>query len=422
MHNTRRTEKPRWQTEAEMKRGTDRRRVPKWSSLRIVRCSVLLVVFFCQLAATSYGCPSAGFNGKHPLHFYLPPVIPFIPPVYPPVTIRTNSCSLGSGTRIRWRTDGRCGTHFPLANRTPSECDPSSDRPCCSDYGYCGNSPSHCGCLDCIDFRNVIREPGCHFSLAGENGFLESPNFPNQYPPGRDCCYDIARPSPKHCGVRLTVENLDVGRGEEEGFCRRDWVSLPSCVPERGTRICGNSTGQVFQYLFQPGASAIRFVFHAGEVSEGRSGFRIKYQSLTTCTGPYQTQTPPISVIPGTSSAPCYTKITDIRGTVNTPYHPKKYPDNLDCVYEFIRSSQDVCGIRMQSVTFEMDPPLMTIFGGACTDFLHLPSCGFLCGKVNFSWVVSFQPDATSLKFHFHSDETTGHTGFLINFEQVTEC
>ncbi|KAK7083689.1 hypothetical protein SK128_022856, partial [Halocaridina rubra] len=172
------------------------------------------------------------------------------------------------------------------------------------------------------------------------------------------------------------------------------------------------------QYLYQPGSTSIRFVFHASEMPESRKGFRIRYDVLTSCPGPYQTQNPPISPIPGTSGAPCYTRITDTRGTINTPYHPKKYPENLDCVYEFIRTSQDICGVRMATVTFDMDNPLMTIFGGACTDFLHLPSCGFLCGKINFSWVVAFQPGATSLKFHFHSDESQGFLGFLINFEQ----
>ena len=45
--------------------------------------------------------------------------------------------------------------------------------------------------------------------------------------------------------VIILVEKLDVGPGEEDGFCKTDWLSLPSCVPERGTRICGNTTGQI---------------------------------------------------------------------------------------------------------------------------------------------------------------------------------
>nr|XP_027216554.1 uncharacterized protein LOC113809224 [Penaeus vannamei] len=97
---------------------------------------------------------------------------------------------------------------------------------------------------------------------------------------------------------------------------------------------------------------------------------------MTTCPGPYQTQNPPISTIPGTSGAPCYTRITDSRGTINTPYYPKKYPESLDCVYEFIRSGEEVCGIKMQTVNFEMENPVMTFFGAPARTSCTCPPAG----------------------------------------------
>ena len=36
--------------------------------------------------------------------------------------------------------------------------------------------------------------------------------------------------------------------------------------------------------------------------------------------------------------------------------------------------------------------------------------------------VAQYQPGATSLKFHFHTDEMTNHRGFLMSFEQTTVC
>lgn len=44
---------------------------------------------------------------------------------------------------------------------------------------------------------------GCYSQLEGGEGFLVSPNYPNNYPHGFDCHYDIARPSAKYCGVKL---------------------------------------------------------------------------------------------------------------------------------------------------------------------------------------------------------------------------
>ncbi len=39
-----------------------------------------------------------------------------------------------------------------------------------------------------------------------------------------------------------------------------------------------------------------------------------------------------------------------------------------------------------------------------------------------FSGFARYQPGATSLEFHFHSDESVGLSGFLISFEQVYNC
>ena len=55
--------------------------------------------------------------------------------------------------RYSWRGDNQCGQANPLPSGEPSECNPYSDSPCCSEFGWCGNSPSHCNC------------PKCHISL-----------------------------------------------------------------------------------------------------------------------------------------------------------------------------------------------------------------------------------------------------------------
>ena len=39
----------------------------------------------------------------------------------------------------------------------------------------------------------------------------------------------------------------------------------------------------------------------------------------------------------------------------------------------------------MKTIKFDLQSPMDTPFGGACSDFFHMPSCGFLCGKMEFS-------------------------------------
>ena len=52
-----------------------------------------------------------------------------------------------------WRLDGRCGCNFPLPDGSgPATCDFESSDPCCSEYGYCGNTDEHCN-YPGIDYR-----------------------------------------------------------------------------------------------------------------------------------------------------------------------------------------------------------------------------------------------------------------------------
>ncbi|XP_035694513.1 uncharacterized protein LOC118428529, partial [Branchiostoma floridae] len=55
--------------------------------------------------------------------------------------------------KLRWRADLRCGNSFPAPGATPGECDPDGTYHCCSSYNWCGNTPAHCTCDGCIDYR-----------------------------------------------------------------------------------------------------------------------------------------------------------------------------------------------------------------------------------------------------------------------------
>ncbi|XP_071843626.1 uncharacterized protein [Apostichopus japonicus] len=51
--------------------------------------------------------------------------------------------------------DDRCGPGFPAPNGEDARCDGNSDKPCCSQYNFCGLSNIHCLCSVCVDYRNV---------------------------------------------------------------------------------------------------------------------------------------------------------------------------------------------------------------------------------------------------------------------------
>ena len=65
------------------------------------------------------------------------------------------------GNGQRWRDDGRyCGLAYALQDGSISQCDPDSDRPCCSHevYGVCANTAGQCACSGCTDYRAIYRD------------------------------------------------------------------------------------------------------------------------------------------------------------------------------------------------------------------------------------------------------------------------
>ena len=53
------------------------------------------------------------------------------------------------------RSDGKCGTSNLLPNGNPAQCDPNGPGYCCSKWGHCGNTPSHCDCSECINYKST---------------------------------------------------------------------------------------------------------------------------------------------------------------------------------------------------------------------------------------------------------------------------
>ena len=54
------------------------------------------------------------------------------------------------------RGDRRCGGgEFALQDGSPSQCDPTSENPCCSKWGFCGPDADHCACEGCVDYRTT---------------------------------------------------------------------------------------------------------------------------------------------------------------------------------------------------------------------------------------------------------------------------
>jgi mannosyl-oligosaccharide glucosidase len=54
-----------------------------------------------------------------------------------------------------WRGDGRCGAEVANPLGSIAECNPYSNDPCCSQFGWCGNSHDHCNCPQCVKSKKL---------------------------------------------------------------------------------------------------------------------------------------------------------------------------------------------------------------------------------------------------------------------------
>jgi len=76
-----------------------------------------------------------------------------------------------------WLASGKCGSQNLLPDGRPGQCDPNGwgneVGPCCSNWGWCGNTAGHCDCAECIDYRKTS---------AGEDEYSDCPangKYPN---------------------------------------------------------------------------------------------------------------------------------------------------------------------------------------------------------------------------------------------------
>ncbi|CAH1252412.1 PTPRF [Branchiostoma lanceolatum] len=141
---------------------------------------------------------------------------------------------LTNETSKRWRDDLRCGSEFPAPDAQPGECDPDSCFPCCSQSGYCGNTPEHCDCADCVNYGftyGVEQSPA--WSGLSEEALLSVPwrkDFrcgPGFSAPGAE----VAECNPHSCNPCCSGS----------GWCgnTEDHCGCPDCVDYRSHGVAG---------------------------------------------------------------------------------------------------------------------------------------------------------------------------------------
>lgn len=110
----------------------------------------------------------------------------------------------------------------------------------------------------------------CGGTFTGFQYQIQSPNYPKNYPPDRDCVYDLKASEFAKCDQEFHLQFLDFQLEASEG-CEKDYVRVGP-----GSIYCGNSIG-IRKY---PGHNkSLKLIFHSDKNTTAK-GFRILVTTL----------------------------------------------------------------------------------------------------------------------------------------------
>ena len=167
-----------------------------------------------------------------------------------------------SDVKLKWRPDGKCGYSYNLPNGTEAECNPDGENPCCSSShgGECGNTPEHCSCRYCRNYRSEKewKESGLRWRKDGVCGLQPDGTTAECDPDGKNpCCSNwVGRcgNTTEYCSCNYCTDYKFVKEWNEsdaklkwrkDGKCgygyRLPNDSISECDPDGGNPCC-NST------------------------------------------------------------------------------------------------------------------------------------------------------------------------------------
>ena len=109
--------------------------------------------------------------------------------------------------------------------------------------------------------------------ITGQNGVIQSPNYPRPYPNNADITWVLMGPSAGRISISFKSFSL-----EEDSACRYDYVELRDGTASNSPLIgkfCGGNVPATYM-----SADNSLFVNFKSDVSESRAGFQAKWEWL----------------------------------------------------------------------------------------------------------------------------------------------
>ncbi|KAL3196292.1 hypothetical protein MRX96_001635 [Rhipicephalus microplus] len=235
-------------------------------------------------------------------------------------------------------------------------------------------------------------------SAGTTGGTVESPNFPDTYPPNTDC-FSVLRVKPGDV-VALKFETLFMERNPR---CSSDYVEIFDGAtfdsPSLG-RFCRENQKSSLELRSTGNAMAVHF--HSDDIVN-LQGFRARYHGYNELEEQHA------------EPSNCRVWTEDSRGFISSPNYPDAYPPNSSCRVPLDAGPQNI--ITLYIVDIQLDPykdcpyDKIEVRDGANEDAYLL---GRFCGAQGEPEVVS--SSGREMFLFFNSDSYLSGRGFKAEF------
>ncbi|KAM6132380.1 LOW QUALITY PROTEIN: tolloid-like protein 1 [Pterocles gutturalis] len=272
----------------------------------------------------------------------------------------------------------------------------------------------------------AIYEAICGGEIHKNEGQIQSPNYPDDYRPMKECVWKIT--VSENYNVGLTFQAFEIERHDN---CAYDYLEIRDGTNENSPLIghfCGydkpediRSTSNTLWMKFVSDGTVNKAGFAANFFKEEDECAKPDNggceQRCVNTLGSYQCACDPgYELGPDKKSceAACGGLLTKLNGTITTPGWPKEYPPNKNCVWQVVAPTQ--YRISMKFEFFELEGnevckyDYVEIRSGLSSDSkLHGKFCGTEVPEVITS-------QYNNMRVEFRSDNTVSKKGFKAHF------
>ncbi|MBN3293694.1 TLL2 protein, partial [Polypterus senegalus] len=272
----------------------------------------------------------------------------------------------------------------------------------------------------------AVYEAICGGDINKDVGQIQSPNYPDDYRPSKECIWKITVSQGFHVG--LSFQAFEIERHDN---CAYDFLEIRDGVHDDSPLIghyCGyekpddvkSTSNQLWMKFVSDGSInkagfAANFFKEVDECSRPDNGGC--EQRCVNTLGSYKCACDPgFDLAPDKRSceAACGGFLTKLNGTITSPGWPKEYPTNKNCVWQVVAPTQ--YRISLQFDVFELEGnevckyDYVEVRSGLSTDSrLH----GKFCGSEKPDVITS---QLNNMRVEFKSDNTVSKKGFKAHF------